>query len=44
LYDCLNAILQFWLNHYVKILNDWLKLAADLYGLIRSEELGGGCS
>jgi hypothetical protein len=31
LYDYFNASLQFWLNHYVKILNDWLKPATDLY-------------
>jgi len=31
LYDCFNASLQFWLNRYVKILNDWLKPATDLY-------------
>jgi hypothetical protein len=31
LYDYFNASLQFWLNRYVKILNDWLKPAADLY-------------
>jgi hypothetical protein len=31
LYDYFNGSLQFWLNRYVKILNDWLKPAADLY-------------
>jgi hypothetical protein len=44
LYDYFDASLQFWLNRYVKILSDWLKSAADLYGLICSEELDGGCS